>query len=145
MTNIDNIIFSIPSYPLSITHLFLLYIPTSQSITTIGFTITSHLDYFSHINNMIRTTNYFLYNSRKSSYKLTIAMNKYLIHSLVFSRHIYCCSLLRNLPVNLMYKLERIQRRAINVSYKLNFASIVSISALMRSVRKEAHSSLGCL
>ena len=54
-------------------------------------------------------------------------MMKCLIHSLVFSRLIYCCSLLCNLPVNLMYKLERIQRRAIRVLYKLNFASIVSI------------------
>ena len=33
-----------------------------------------------------------------------------------------------------MYKLERIQRRAIRVLYKLNFASIVYISALMRSL-----------
>ena len=33
-----------------------------------------------------------------------------------------------------MYKLERIQRRAIRVLYKLNFASIVSIFDLMRSL-----------
>ena len=33
-----------------------------------------------------------------------------------------------------MYKLERIQRRAIRVLYKLKFASIVSISDLMRSL-----------
>ena len=33
-----------------------------------------------------------------------------------------------------MYKLERIQRRAIRVLYKLNFASIISISDLMRSL-----------
>ena len=83
---------------------------------------------------MIRTANYFLYNIRKSRNKLTFAMTKCLIHSLVFSRLIYCCSLLCNLPVNLIYKLERIQRRAIRVLYKLNFASIVSISDLMRSL-----------
>ena len=40
-------------------------------------------------------------------------MNKYVIHSLVFSRIIYCCSLLSDVPVNLIYKLERIQRRTI--------------------------------
>ena len=33
-----------------------------------------------------------------------------------------------------MYKLERIQRRAIRVLYKLNLASIVSISDLMISL-----------
>ena len=82
---------------------------------------------------MIRTANYFLYNIRKSRYKLTIAMTKYLIHSLVFSRLIYYCPLLCNLPVNLMYKLERIQRRVIRVLYRLNYASIVSISDVMRS------------
>ena len=59
-------------------------------------------------------------------------MTTFLIHSLVFSRLIYCCSLLCNLPVNLLYKLERIQRRAIRILYKLNFASIVSTSDLMR-------------
>ena len=59
-------------------------------------------------------------------------MTKCLIHSLVFSRLIYYCSLLFNLHVNLIYKLERIQRRAIRVLYKLNFASIVSISDLIR-------------
>ena len=59
-------------------------------------------------------------------------MTTFLIHSLVFSRLIYYCSLLCNLPVNLMYKLGRIQRRAIRVLYKLNFASRVSISELMR-------------
>ena len=61
-------------------------------------------------------------------------MTKCLIHSLVCSRLIYCYSLLCNLPVNLMYKLERIQHCAIRVLYKLNFASIVSISDLMRSL-----------
>ena len=37
------------------------------------------------------------------------------------------------LHVNLMYKCERIQRRSIRVLYRLNFASILSISDLMRS------------
>ena len=83
---------------------------------------------------MIRTATYFLYNIRKSRNKLTFAMTKCLIHSLVFSRLIYCCSLLCNLPVNLMYKIERIKRRSIRILYKLNFASIVSISDLMRSL-----------
>ena len=134
MNKTDTIIFSRPSSPLSTTLPFLLSLPTSESITTLGLTLTSHLDYSPHINNMIRTANYFLSNIRKSRYKLTFAMTKCLIHSLVFSRLIYCCSLLCNLPVNLMYKLERIQRRAIRVLYKLNFASIVSISDLMRSL-----------
>ena len=83
---------------------------------------------------MIRTANNILYNIRKSCYKLTFTLTKCLIHSLVFIILIYCCSLLFNLPINLKYKLERIQRRAIRVLYKLNFASIVSISALMRSL-----------
>ena len=90
MTKTDIIIFSRPSSPLSITHPFLLSLPNSESITTLGFTITSHLDYSPHINNMIRTANYFIYNIRKSRYKLTFAMTKCLIHSLVFSRLIYC-------------------------------------------------------
>ena len=46
----------------------------------------------------------------------------------------YYITLLCNLPVNLMYKLVRIQRCTIRVLYKLNFASIVSISDLIRSL-----------
>ena len=128
----DTIIFSRPSSLLSITHPFLLSLPTSESITTFGVTLTSHLDHSPHINNMIRTANYFLYNIRKYRYKLNFAKTKCLINSLVFSRFIYLCSLLSNLPVNLMYKLECIQGRSIRVLYKLNFASIVYISDLMR-------------
>ena len=116
MTKTDTIIFSRPSSPISITHPFLISLPTSESITNIGFTLTSHLDNSPHINNMIRTANYFLYNIKKSRYKLTFAMTKCLFHSLVFSRLIYFCSILCNLPVNLMYKLERILFRAIHVS-----------------------------
>ena len=86
---------------------------------------------------MIRNANYFLYNIRKSRNKLTFSMTKSLIHSLVFSRLIYCCSLLCNLPLKLILKLEMIQRCAIRTLYKLKFSSIVSISTLMRS--------LGCL
>ena len=71
MTTINTILFSRPSSPLSITHPFILSLPNSQSITTLGFTITSHIDYSPHINNMIRIANYFLYNIRKCRYKLT--------------------------------------------------------------------------
>ena len=88
MTKTNTIIFSKPSSFLSITHPFILFLPTSESITTIGFTITSHLDYSPHINNMIHTDNYFLYNIRKSCYKLIFSMTIYLIHSLVLIRHV---------------------------------------------------------
>ena len=61
-------------------------------------------------------------------------MTKSLIHSLAFSRLIYCCSHLCNLPLKHMLKLEMIQRRSIRTLYKLKFSSIVSISTLMRSL-----------
>ena len=61
-------------------------------------------------------------------------MTKCLIHLPVFSRLIYCCIVLCKLPLHRMYKLERIQRRAVRVLYKLNYASIVSRSALMRTL-----------
>ena len=74
MTKTDTIIFSRPSSPLSITHPCLLSLPTSESTTTLCFTLTSHLDYSPHNNNMICTANYFIYNIRKSRYKLTDEM-----------------------------------------------------------------------
>ena len=142
MTKTNTIIISRPigkyigkyTYPLIITHPFLLSLLTSQSITTLGFTINSHLDYSDHISIMIRNANYFLYNIRKSRNKLTFPMTKSIIHSLVSSRLIYCCSLLCNLSLKLMLKLEMIQRHSIRTLYKLKFSSIVSISTLMRSL-----------
>ena len=92
------------------------------------FTINSHLDYSDHISIIIRNANYFLYNIRKSRNKLTFSMITSIIHSLVFSRLIYSCSLLFNLPLKLMLKLEMIQRRSIRTLYKLKSSSIVSIS-----------------
>ena len=40
MTKTDTIIFSRPSSPLSINHPFLLSLPISESITTLGFNLT---------------------------------------------------------------------------------------------------------
>ena len=51
MNKTDTIILSRTIYPLIITHPFLLFLPTSQSITTLGFTINSHLDYSDYIYN----------------------------------------------------------------------------------------------
>ena len=116
MTKTDTIIFSRPNYPLIITHPFLSSLPTSQFITTIGFTINYHLDYSDNIPIMIRNANNFLYNIRKSRNKLTFSMTKSIIHSLVFRKLIYCCSLLCNLPLGLILKLEMIQRRLKSLS-----------------------------
>ena len=134
MTKTDTIILSRPTYPLIIIHPFLLSLPTSQSIITLGFIINSHLDYSDQISIMIRNANYFLYNIRKSRNKLTFSMTKSLIHSLVLSRLIYCCSILCNLPIKIILTLKMIQRRVIRTLYKLKFSSIVSISTLMRSL-----------
>ena len=129
MTKNYTIIISRPTYPLIIIHPFLLALPTSQSITTLGFTINSHLDYSDHISIMIRNAYYFLYNIRKSRNKVTFSMTKSLIHSLVFSRLIYCCSLLCILSLKHMLTLEMIQRRATRNLYKLKLSSILSILA----------------
>ena len=124
MTKTDTIIISRPTYPLITNHPFLLALPTSQSIKTLGFTTNFHLDYPLHISIMIRNANYFLYNIRKSRNKLTISITKSLIHSLVFSILIYCCSLLCNIPLNIMLKLEMIQRRALNTEVLFNSINI---------------------
>ena len=48
MTKTGTILFSRPSSPLSITHPFLLSLLTSESITTLGFTINSSLFEITH-------------------------------------------------------------------------------------------------
>ena len=59
-------------------------------------------------------------------------MTTFVIHSLVFSRLIYCCSLLCNLLLTLCINLSVFN--IVLYVYKLNFTSIVSISDLMRSL-----------
>ena len=66
--------------------LFLISLPISNTITTLGFTINNALDYSVHISNTVRTANYFLYNIGKARSKLTFNLPKSLLHSLVFSR-----------------------------------------------------------
>ena len=75
-----------PSSPLNITHPFLLSLPTSQSVTTLGITFDTHFNVTAQIVNSIRTANYYLYNIRKTRNNLNFNLTKYLIHVLVFSR-----------------------------------------------------------
>ena len=85
MSKIDTIILDRPSYPINDSS-FSNIVSYFQSISTLGFTINSHLEYSAHINNRVCPSSYFLYNIRKSYYKLTYIMNKYVIHLKVFIR-----------------------------------------------------------
>ena len=51
--------------------------------------------------------------------KLTFNLTKSLLHSLVFSRLIYCYSLFINISQKLMNKFDSIQRRAVRILFKL--------------------------
>ena len=48
------------------------------------------MKYDSHILNVIRTANYYLYNIHKARAKLSFDITKSLTYSLVFSRFDYC-------------------------------------------------------
>ena len=115
----DTILFSkIPSI-VKITDSFLATLPLSNKITTLGITIDSIMKYDSHILNVIRTANFYLYNIHKARAKLSFDITKSLIYSLVFSRFDYCNSLFVFVPDNIMIKFEKIQRRAVRVLYKI--------------------------
>ena len=107
---------------------------TSQSATILGITFDTHFNVTAQIVNSIRTPKYYLYNIRKTRNMLTFNFTKCLIHALVFSRLRYCCSLFTTLPLNLLHRLETIQRRAVRILYKLNRRTMVSISSLMHSL-----------
>ena len=77
------------------------------------------MKYDSHILNVIRTANFYLYNIHKARAKLSFDITKSLIYSLVFSRFDYCNSLFVFVPDNIMIKFEKIQRRAVRVLYKI--------------------------
>ena len=110
----DTILFSkIPSI-VKITDSFLATLPLSNKITTLGITIDSTMKYDSHILNVIRTANFYLYNIHKADAKLSFDITKSLIYSLVFSRF-DCNSLFVFVPDNIMIKFEKIQRRAVRV------------------------------
>ena len=65
---------------------------------------------------------------------INLPITKCLIHSLVFSRLTYYCSLLYNLPLHLMYKLERIQRHAIRILYKRIHVLDIEVKEAIRHI-----------
>ena len=85
ITKTDSIILSRSLSSITLTHPFLISLPISNTITTLGFTINNALDYSVHISNTVRTANYFLYNIGKARYKLTFNLTKSFLHSLLFS------------------------------------------------------------
>ena len=64
------------------------------------------MKYDSHILNVIRTANFYLYNIHKARAKLSFDITKSLIYSLVFSRFDYCNSLFVFVPDNIMIKFK---------------------------------------
>ena len=76
ITKTDSIILSRSLSSITLTHPFLISLPISNTITTLGFTINNALDYSVHISNTARTANYFLYNIGKACSKLTFNLTK---------------------------------------------------------------------
>ena len=135
ITKTDIIILSRSLSSITLTHPFLISLPISNNITTLGFTINNALDYSVHISNTVRTANYVLYNIGKARSKLTITLTKSLLHSLVFSRLRYCNSLLINIPQKLVKKFYLIQRRAVRILFKLTRNDItISIHSIMATL-----------
>ena len=135
ITKTDSIILSRSLSSITLTHPFLISLPISNTITTLGFTINNVLDYSVHISNTVRTANYFLYNIGKARSKLTFNLTKSLLHSLVCSRLRYCNSLLINIPQKLMKKFDSIQRRAVRILFKLKRSDLtISIHSIMATL-----------
>ena len=121
----DSIILSRSLSLITLTHPFLISLPISNTITTLGFTIHNALDYSVNISNTVRTANYFLYNIGKARSKLTFNLTKSLLHSLVFSRLRYCNSLFIKIPQKLMTKFDSILRRAVRILFNLNHSDLI--------------------
>ena len=64
ITKTDSIILSRCLSSITLTHPFLISLPISNSITTLGFTINKVLDYSVHISTTVSTANYFLIEAR---------------------------------------------------------------------------------
>ena len=134
ITKTDSIILSRSLSSITLNHPFLISLPISNTITTLGFTINNTLDYSVHISNTILTANYFLYNIGEARSNLTFTLTKSLLHSLVFSRLRYCNSLFINIPQKLMNKFDSIQRLAVRILFKLKLNDLtISIHSIMAS------------
>ena len=77
------------------------------------------MKYDSHILNVIRSDNFYLYNIHKARAKLSFDITISLINSLVFIRFDYYNSLFVFVPDIIMIKFEKIQRSAVRVLYKI--------------------------
>ena len=84
ITKTDGIILSRYISSITLSHPFLISLPISNTINTLGFTINNALDYSVHISNTVRTAKYFLYNIGKARSKLTFTLTKSLLHSLLY-------------------------------------------------------------
>ena len=84
----------------------------SNTIKDLGVWFDEHLNMQTHVNNICRSSFYYLYNIRKIRKYLTRQSAEILIHVFVTSRLDYCNSLLYSMPKSLIDKLQRVQNAA---------------------------------
>ena len=78
-----------------------------------------NLKFHTQINNLCKSSYYFLYNIRKIRKYLTKDLTATLVHALVISRLDYCNSILYGLPAYQIAKLQRVQNTAARLVYMI--------------------------
>ena len=78
----------------------------SQNVKNLGTLMDCNLKFHKQINNLCKSSYYFLYNIRKIRKYLTKDLTATLVHALVISRLDYCNSILYGLPAYQIAKLQ---------------------------------------
>ena len=81
-------------------------ISLSQNVKNLGTLMDCNLKFHKQINNLCKSSYYFLYNIRKIRKYLTKDLTATLVHALVISRLDYCNSILYGLPAYQIAKLQ---------------------------------------
>ena len=94
-------------------------ISLSQNVKNLGTLIDCNLKFHKQINNLCKSSYYFLYNIRKIRKYLMKDLTATLVHALVISRLDYCNSILYGLPAYQIAKLQRVQNTAARLVYMI--------------------------
>ena len=90
----------------------------SESVKTLGIDFESSLSMSAYVNSLCRTLNFYLYNISRVRRLLTDEACNHAIRSLVLSRLDYANSLLVNINVTDIERLQRIQNRAARIIFR---------------------------
>ena len=110
-------------------------IKSASSVTLLGITIDSKLNFKEHINNIVQKAYYKLYALRRLRKFLTLEKAKILACSMIESQFAYCPLIWMFCSKTDMQRVEKVQYKSLQVVYKNYMATYDELLALDNKVK----------